>query len=324
MSVDPFLTHGITLAFVWFLGVNALACVSVAIAAPILARLRVESPVFWLAARLFPAVAATSFVALLFVPSYWKYEPRDFVEGFDATLTVAAAAAVALIAAGVMRGLAAWRSAARRSNDWMRYARQDRLTNASLPAFIVDASQPMMALVGVLRPRLLVTRGLVDALTSAELAASVAHEIGHHRALDNLKRLLMRSAPDFLSWSGTARALERRWAAAAERAADRIAAGSDAHERCTLASALVKVARLRPICVPSAEPISMLVAGGDITSRVHTLLGDAPPPRPNRMPALGWIMGGITLVPLAASYSPLLHAVHEATEVLVRSTGALW
>jgi hypothetical protein len=53
-----------------------------------------------------------------------------------------------------------------------------------------------MALVGVLRPRLIVTRGLVAALTDEELAASIGHEVGHSRARDNLTRLLMRATPD--------------------------------------------------------------------------------------------------------------------------------
>ena len=111
----------------------------------------------------------------------------------------------------------------------------------------------MMALVGVLRPRLLVTRGLVAALTDEELAASIAHEVGHSRARDNLKRLLMRAAPDLLTATPAARAIERRWASAAEHRADRMAADDSPVARCALASALVKVARLTPAMTPLAS-----------------------------------------------------------------------
>src|SRR5206468_11663090 len=62
---------------------------------------------------------------------------------------------------------------------------------------LIDVDAPLMALAGIWRPRLIVARGLVDALTPEELAASVAHEAGHQRSRDNLKRLVMRAVPDF-------------------------------------------------------------------------------------------------------------------------------
>jgi Peptidase family M48 len=177
-----------------------------------------------------------------------------------------------------------------------------------------------MALVGVVRPRLLVTRGLLEALAPEELLASVAHELGHRRGWDNLKRLAMRAAPDILAPTSVARDIERRWASASERTADHLA-GDDGATRCALASALVKVARLMPPVTPVTEPICTLVGGGDIASRVERLLddrlvADAARSRPSR-----W---GIAVTLLAASlvvlgYAPLVRAVHDATELLVRS-----
>jgi Zn-dependent protease with chaperone function len=316
MSSLPYLTHGVTLALVWFLGVNLTTSLVTAVATRRLADRDDRSPAFWLVMRLLPAIVSVVFVVALFVPSYWEYEPRELVEGFDLTLAATAMAALAVIGAGVWRGAHAWTSAARRTAEWMRHARPLTLGTA-LPTFAIDASQPMMALVGVLRPRLLVTRGLVDALTTAELAASVAHEVGHRRSLDNLKRLAMRMAPDCFS-AATARAIEQRWAAAAERAADYAATGADAADRCALASALVKVARLMPIApVPTVEPISLLVTA-DIASRVRVLLSEAPPtPRPST--AVRWLAAALAVASLALAYTPLVRAVHAATEVLVHA-----
>ena len=178
----------------------------------------------------------------------------------------------------------------------------------------------MMALVGVLRPRLLVTRGVLTALTREELAASVAHEMGHRRAWDNLKRLAMRAAPDLLAVTSTAHAIERRWAAAAEHAADRLAAGNDNPTRCALASALVKVARLMPPMTPVTEPISTLLDGGEIASRVEHLLDDralAPAARNHSTGRV--IVLAILAVTLAIGYTPLLQIVHNTTEVLVNT-----
>jgi Zn-dependent protease with chaperone function len=190
------------------------------------------------------------------------------------------------------------------------------IDHASIVAFTIDAPAPLMALVGVLRPRLLVARTLLDALTAEELTASIAHEVGHWRAWDNLKRLAMRAAPDLLSTTSTARAIERRWSSASEHAADRRAA-ADAPARCALASALVKAARLTPSMVPAAEPICTLISGGDIASRVERLLDDGAPAAPSGRRAALWIAAAIPAALLAASYTPALQLVHAATEVLV-------
>ena len=139
------------------------------------------------------------------------------------------------------------------------------------------AERTVIALVGVCQPRLFISRSVIAALNDEELAASVAHEVGHRQALDNFKRLMFLSAPDFLP-AALARVLEQRWASAAELNADRRASDGARDEsaalgaRCALASAIVKVARMMPVPAAMAEPISTLVDGGDIESRVHSLL----------------------------------------------------
>ena len=176
-----------------------------------------------------------------------------------------------------------------------------------------------MALVGIVRSRLLVTRGLIDALTPEELAASIAHEVGHHRAWDNLKRLAMRGAPDLLGWTPAARAIERRWASASEHAADRQACGRRSRRAAALASALVKVARLMPPMTPVNEPISTLIDGGEIASRVQRLLDDGDPALERRGSPRRWIGVALPLLAVALGYAPLLRVVHLATELLVHT-----
>jgi Zn-dependent protease with chaperone function len=311
-----YLTHGITLALAWFFVVNAVASAAVAFAVRRVPRS--ASLLFGL--RLFPAAISAAFVAAVFLPSYWRFEPRDFTEGFDLTLTALAGVAAVLIAAALGRGGAAWWRAARRARAWTDTAVPLQLADVEIPVFRIDAAQPLLALAGILHPRLIVTRGLMEALTAEELAASVAHEIGHHSARDNLKRLAMRGAPDVLRWLPAARALERAWAAAAEHDAD--AAASIARSRAmrlALASALVKVARLMPAAAPPAEPISTLVGGGDIASRVQRLIDDAPGIGSSRHGARWFAVAAASAVSLAAGYGPLLEAVHRATETLVHS-----
>ena len=315
MSAGPYLLHGATLALAWFLLLNVAFTLLVALASSRLTkRSSAGSPSLWLALRLSPAAISFGFVALVFLPSYWRYEPRDFVEGFDVSLTALALFALAILGTAVARGLTAWRGAARRTQAWMRAGRPLALAETSIRTYAIDIDAPLMALVGVLRPRLLITRPVLEALTDEELRASVAHELGHWRAWDNLKRLAMRAAPDLLSATGAARSLERRWAAAAEHVAD-LSAGDGGDARCALASALVKVARLTPPGAPIAEPISALVDGGDITARVHRLLDDAPAGAGHR--PVHWLALAIPVAVLALGYTPLLRLVHGVTEVLV-------
>ena len=314
--------HGATLALAWFFVVNVAAGIAVMCGARRLtSSTGPRSAAVWFGVRIFPAAAAMLFVCAVFLPSYWLYEPRDTTESVDLTLTLGALVSVAAFVAAAIRGVSAWRGARRRTRAWMRTARPLALPGSVLPAFEIDADAPVLALVGVLRPRLLVTRGLIEALTADELAASVAHEIGHSRAWDNLKRLAMRSLPDVLPATEAMRTLERRWAASAEHHADHAASDHDARARCALASALVKVARRFPTPPPMEEPISVLVGGGDIASRVRRLLEDrtASAASSRAARAAYWLGGAAVIAATVVAYGPLLHAIHEATELVVRS-----
>ena len=84
MNALRYLAHGTTLALAWFLLFNAAATAAVAfVSARLTTGARGASPGFWLALRLCPAVLSTGFVAMVFLPSYWRYEPRELIEGFD-------------------------------------------------------------------------------------------------------------------------------------------------------------------------------------------------------------------------------------------------
>jgi len=312
-----YLAHGLTLALAWFAVANGLASAAVALAARrLVADDRSRTAAWWLALRCLPALASIAFVAAVFVPSYVRFEPRETIEGFDVTLTLCAGAAIALLLASAARGARAWRRAARQASVWMRSARPLEQT-AGVPAFTLGAAPaPLMALVGVFSPRVFVSQRLVDALTGDELAATLAHEAWHARSRDNLKRLAMRLLPDALAGTAAAAAIEQRWASAAEHAADRGATGGDAAARCTLASALVKVARMVPAAPPALEPISTLVGGSDLASRIESLLSDRPAAGGSRR--LLW-PGAAALAAAAIVYAPALRAVHEITELLVNS-----
>ena len=323
-----FVLHAFVLALVWFVIVNGVATVAVAaVARQLIDEDRARPASLWMGLRLLPSAASSVLVMTIFLPSYWLYEPREYTEGFQAALSTVALFASAIVIAAIGRGAAAWMHASRRAASWASVSRPIALAGSSLPAYRIDVDAPVMALVGVCQPRLFISRSVIAALNDEELAASVAHEVGHRQALDNFKRLMFLSAPDFLP-AALARVLEQRWASAAELNADRRASdGARDHSaalgaRCALASAIVKVARMMPVPATMAEPISTLVDGGDIESRVHSLLAsgarnDRPDARTSRISLA--LATTLTLALLAGGYTPLLRAMHEVTEVLVQT-----
>ncbi len=90
--MSDYLRHGGMLALAWFLLVNLVMSAAVAACGRWMTSRGngAGSATFWFVARVWPAAAALLFVVALFVPSYWKYEPRELVEGFAVTTTALA------------------------------------------------------------------------------------------------------------------------------------------------------------------------------------------------------------------------------------------
>ena len=319
-----YLLYGATLAFTWFLIVNlVLSLLVAAVSRGVSAAIATSSPALrarvLLTLRLLPAAVSIAFVAGVFLPSFWRLEPRDFDEAFGVTTTSFALIACVVVGGALWRGVSALRESAARSRAWLTHARPMTLAGAPTPVYCLDATVPAMTLVGVFRPNLLVTRPLIDALTPEELRAAIEHEVGHLGSWDNLKRLAMRATPDALSLVAASRRLEQDWALAAEHAAD-AAAAHDSGTGLALASALIKVARLTPPTPGLGLLASPLVGGEGIVSRVERLMDRQPPRRPSVIVrTLGWTASAMIFCAAIAGYAPLLQSVHRASEILVHA-----
>ncbi len=323
-----FLQLSITLALAWFLAASLGGSLLAALLARLTPQLWRDRPVArarWLfGLRMLPALLSTLFVGAVFVPAFWRFEPRDTVEAIGPVLAALAVAAAALLAAAAWRGVRAWRSTHGLAAAWLPRAERFPI-GGPLPSYLVDDERPVVWLVGLVRPRLFVARRVAASLTAGELEAAVAHELGHRSSHDNLKRLACLCAPDLLAFSRAGAALEREWARAAELAADTRAAAGGAIRRLDLASALVKVARLTTAPAPTGLPCSTLHDGGDIARRVQRLASDAPLDPPRRacgrlgLPAALAIAAGV-VVALACSHA-LPSFVQGLTEALVRLVG---
>jgi beta-lactamase regulating signal transducer with metallopeptidase domain len=135
----------------------------------------------------------------------------------------------------------------------------------------------------------------------------LTHECAHVSARDNVKRLLIRACPDV---AGPPVVLERAWAAAAEEAADAVAARLSPAARLDLAQALIRVARL---AVPQTPPLaSAFYLGGSIESRVRRLadpMPESPMPRWSRYLVPVLLVASVFAIAAAA---PTVHAAMEA------------
>jgi hypothetical protein len=273
---------------------------------------------FLLILRLFPPVAAFVLVAGLCVPSYLWLEPAGATENVGLWCLAAAVLSLTVWGISLARG-------ARAVVGSFRYIRQCQQIGheAGEAVWVVESSGPVLGLAGIIHPRLVMSRALVNALSKDQLAAALRHERAHGVSRDNLKRLLILLAPDVLPFVRGFGPLERGWAKFTEWSADDRAVAGNSRRSLALAAALVRVARMNP--APQSSPLvaSLLADGGDLSARVDRLLSMSATPQPKggkRMPFLAagaMVMLAVGLMVTALEPSTF-HSVHELLEHLVR------
>jgi beta-lactamase regulating signal transducer with metallopeptidase domain len=194
----------------------------------------------------------------------------------------------------------------------------DHAIAGDVPSFVIDSPSPIVALVGVLSPKLMAARSIVGACTPSEIASIVGHERGHLQAGDNIKRWIMASLPDALRWTPIHHEMIAEWHSAAEDAADDVATGGDAIARAELAALLLKVVRLAPRPMWNDAIVSPFVENDGLDRRVRRLLQpDLEPPAPLAIvPVIA--LGAIVLASVAAASSPAaLAVIFHSLECLV-------
>src|SRR5262249_39049821 len=145
-----------------------------------------------------------------------------------------------------------------------------------IPAYKIDAVFPIVAVVGVLWPRLIVACSVLAALSDEEFADVLGHERAHLRKQDNARRALMASTTDMLLWFSLSKQINSAWHEATEQAADDTINAANSRQR--LAEALLRVARLAPSeLLAAGQPASALFSGEGLDARIRRLMEDVPP-----------------------------------------------
>ncbi len=303
------------------LGVNCLAPAVLALAKRIRPR---AAAGLLLAVRLFPAALAALIVVGICVPSYLWLEPEAVAEHVGLACLAAALLGATLWGISAARGL----HAVVRSLRYLRYCervgQKTRLAGESAPVWVVDGAAGLLALAGIVRPRLVIGREVVSQLSADELSVALRHERAHRSSRDNLKRLLLLLAPDLipfgLPFRSGFRALEHGWMRFTEWAADDRAVAGDSRRCLSLAAALVRVARMGA-AVPASPLMTSLVADGqDLEARVERLLGRTPSSENAVLRRLGLAAAALLLAGLLAALwigPATLYGAHRLLEHLI-------
>jgi len=222
------------------------------------------------AMRTGPPVVALIWILAFIIPSYIEYEPYSTDEYVSLKLGAIALLSAVGVGLAFWRGVRSWLATRSLLRNWMKTSTPIAFSEIKVPAFRFRYKFPIIAVVGMFRPKLFVADQVLETLSPEELAAAIAHECGHMAASDNFKRSLMRASRAALMIIPTGRALDRAWSEASEAAADEYAAQRSSVIALNLASALVRIARMIPkgSCEVIPTPVSAFLVGSEETQGV--------------------------------------------------------
>lgn len=259
--------------------------------------------------RLLPNIGSLLIVFGVVLPGFIAYEPKGGTESVGLLLWTLAMLSLVPVADGLRRAF----RAAKATRALLVHCGLAGNRNARQNIEIVELADPIVAVVGSIRPRMVASRCAVSDCTEIEFRQVVSHERAHLERRDNLRLLALIISPDILAWTATGRELAERWRLASEFEADERATGADRAKRVALAAALIKVARLAIGADRIRTTLSMPVALDDIDARVRALLSG--PQEPQRDATGRWLAATAVLAAVAATAA--VHPVHRLVELLV-------
>jgi hypothetical protein len=268
--------------------------------------LRSASLLFWL--RLLPFAVSGVITVCFAFPSFWLMERAAFDE--EAGTFVLAACALLIVGAGAFRVRSDHGRTTRALTEWLPGASAPE-GSAMKPALHAANGAPALILVGIRRPRIMISDAAASVLNADELQVAVRHELGHRRSWDNLKKVLISATP--FPWMD---GLETSWRVAAELAADDAAVGSR-QEALDLAAALIKLSRTKNQSPEPALASGLMCASSAVAVRVQRLLEWHTAHRLRRT----WPWTLVVLVTMTAAiashYGATLVLTHRLTDLLV-------
>ena len=172
----PYILRLVCLTFASFFLIYAALSLAAWIVAPSAIRLGESlNPHFaarlLLILRLSPVAVAAFIVSALCVPSYLWLEPDASAERVGIACCFAALLGVALWTASLVRVLRATLVSLRYRRQCERESNGTLISHEQAPLLVVDTENAVLALAGVIRPRVVVSRGVLQSLLPRQLDA---------------------------------------------------------------------------------------------------------------------------------------------------------
>lgn len=170
---------------------------------------------------------------------------------------------------------------------------------------ILETSLPLAFACGLIQPKIYLSTGLLEKLTSSEKKMLLTHERAHLQRRDNLKWILARAFA-VVHLPGTRKALLQHLQLASEAACDQKALSSQ-RQRADMASLLLKIENLFRTAFRISEPAILQMLGGHgstLPARIRTLLSPPSLELPRKTLAITLVLSVLAL----ATGHDLLHS----------------
>lgn len=217
--------------------------------------------------RSLPVGLAAAATALVFLPAWWRHEPQGTGETASGFLVALALLAMAPLLQGACRAGLMFVKTRDRLRTWRGRGSASRV-HASFEVVEVTSEDLALCVGGYLRPTIYASTDVMASLEPEEFEAALAHEVSHAQRRDPLRLLWLGSCPDFLQLFRLDGEWRRAFSRSCEFAADAGASRGNPEAALDLASALLKVARLRAFRPLSAEVLADVAVSSAFSSRV--------------------------------------------------------
>jgi beta-lactamase regulating signal transducer with metallopeptidase domain len=260
--------------------------------------------------RLAPASLSIFAVLFLCMPSYLRYEGNSTTEEIGWLCLVPACMGFLICLVALSRTI---RAAIQSSSLSKRLRRAKDANSWYLNREVQEF--PSLGLVGLLKPKIVVSPRVLETLTTEQFHAALEHERAHGFSRDNFKRLLILLAPNPFPFVRSFRAMEGYWDRYAELSADDFATRGQPSRAIALAEALIKLARLEGSQAPPPLVSGLFAAQEGLNLRVERLLRLEPAAeKPTRLRTL--LAGPCLLLAIGAFVFPQLQVFHGVYRLL--------
>ena len=280
---------------------------------------RQEQVLFW--AQLMTHLLALALTLAILVPRYVEAETNLNAEQVGWLSATAAALILWRYLGALLHGLGMWARAI-----WMLRSRKiaepvEGACGMAPPLMITAQPCPPLALVGLLRPRILIARAMLDPakLSAESLAVALDHEHAHLRHRDNWKLFVLACLPGLGLHTKMRPACLQLWQRHNDWAADDDAVYGDYSRALMLAESLVACARSIPAKQPGYLFTGLATHEEELKARIERLIGLSNSRQlkaSNRFPML-LALAAVLLAVASSLLTVVAPWLHEAAESIL-------